>query len=145
MLQAFGAAIIGRDTEVRYTTGGDAVANLSLAFTYGRKGEDGKKPTQWVDGTLWGKVAEALAEYLVKGQRVAVVLEDVHIETFKRSDNTPGQKLAARVTSIELVGRPPQQSDDEPAPRQQRPAAKPAASKPAPKTGFDDMDDDIPF
>ena len=41
-MKAFGLARIGRDAEIRHTAGGDAVASLSLAFTYGRKGEDGK-------------------------------------------------------------------------------------------------------
>jgi single-strand DNA-binding protein len=146
MLQAFGRAIIGRDCEVRYTPEGTAVANLSLAFSYGRKGEDGKRPTQWVDASLWGKQAESMASYLVKGQAVVVVLEDVHIETFKRSDNTVGSKLAARVASIEFAGPAPQQSEA-PAPAPQ-PKQRPAPTRPAPASaasGFDDMDDDIPF
>lgn len=42
-MKSFGLARIGRDVEVRYTAGGDAVASLSLAFTYVRKGEDGKR------------------------------------------------------------------------------------------------------
>lgn len=146
MLQAFGRAMIGRDCEVRYTAEGTAVANISLAFSYGRKGEDGKRPTQWVDASLWGKQAEAMAQYLVRGQAVVVVLEDAHIETFKRSDNTVGSKLAARIASIEFAGPAPQQSDaPAPAPR---PAARPPASRPSQSSapsGFDDMDDDIPF
>ena len=76
-MKAFGLARIGRDAEIRHTAGGDAVASLSLAFTYGRKGEDGKRPTQWVDASLWGKRAEALAQYLTKGSLVAVTPEDV--------------------------------------------------------------------
>jgi single-strand DNA-binding protein len=85
MIQIFGLARIGRDVEVRNTTGGDAVASVSLAFSYGRKGDDGKKPVQWVDGALWGKRAEALAPYLTKGTLVTVALEDAHIETFKKN------------------------------------------------------------
>jgi single-strand DNA-binding protein len=40
------------------------VANVSLAFTYGKKGDDGKRPTQWVDASLWGQRAESLAPYI---------------------------------------------------------------------------------
>ena len=79
-MKAFGLARIGRDVEIRHTAGGDAVASLSLAFTYGRKGEDGKRPTQWVDASIWGKRAEALAQYLTKGSLVAVTLEDVAVQ-----------------------------------------------------------------
>ena len=141
-MKSFGLARIGRDVEVRYTAGGDAVASLSLAFTYGRKGEDGKRQTQWVDAALWGKRAEALAPYLLKGGLVAVTLEEVHIETFQGS-NGPGHKLAGKVLDIELAG-----GGDKPAaaPRPVPAPARAPARAPAPTgSGFDDMDSDIPF
>ena len=43
---------IGRDAELRYTPNGDAVCNIPVAVDYGRKGQDGKRPTQWYDVTL---------------------------------------------------------------------------------------------
>lgn len=139
-MQAFGLARIGRDAEVRFTPKGEPVANLSLAFTYGRKGDDGKRPTQWVDGSLWGKRAEALAQYLTKGALVSVTLEDVAIETFTKADGTPSSKLVARVSNVELAGSPTQAQKPAPAPA---PAPK---SKPAPSSSFDDLDDsEIPF
>ena len=73
-MRANGLARIGKDAEVRYSPNGDAIANLSLAFTYGKKGTDGKRPTQWVDATLWGKRAESLAPYLKKGGQIVVYL-----------------------------------------------------------------------
>jgi single-strand DNA-binding protein len=131
-------AKIGRDAELRTTAGGEAVCNLSLAFNYGRKGEDGKTPTQWVDAALWGKRAESLAQYLVKGQSVMVTLQDVHIESFTKSDQTTGVKLAGRVADIAFAGPAPQ--------RQEAPPPPPPKPKPAPPpSGFDDMDSDIPF
>lgn len=136
MLQLTGLARLGRDAEVRFTSGGDPVANLSLSFSYGRKGNDGKRPTQWVDGSLWGKLAEALAPYLTKGVLLAVTIDDAHIETFRKSDGSEGCKLAGRVTGIELAGG-----------GEQKPALAPA---PAPRqqekrTGFEDLDSEIPF
>ena len=59
---------IGRDAELRFTAAGDAVCSVPVAVDYGRKGQDGKKPTQWYEVTLWGKQAEGLAEYLTKGK-----------------------------------------------------------------------------
>lgn len=150
MLNCFGLARVGRDTEVR-EAGDSAVANVSLAFNYGRKGEDGRKPTQWVDGALWGKRAEALAPYLLKGQAVAVTLEDVHIETFTNRDGDVGTKLVGKIIAIDLAGSAPQQQGAAaPAQRQApAPAPRPAARAPAPATrgggGFDDFSDDIPF
>ena len=66
-MKANGLARIGKDAEVRFTPSGAAVANVSLAFTYGKKGDDGKRPTQWVDASLWGQRAESLAPYIKKG------------------------------------------------------------------------------
>jgi single-strand DNA-binding protein len=135
-------ARVGRDVEVRNTTGGDAVASVSLAFSYGRKGDDGKKPTQWVDGALWGKRAEVLAPYLTKGSLVTVAIEDAHVETFKKADGTEGVKLAGRITAIDLAGGgQPQQQAPAPKPQQQRPAPQRAPAG----GGFDDMNDDAPF
>jgi single-strand DNA-binding protein len=146
-----GLARLGRDAEIRYLQDGTAVCNLSLAYNYGMKPKDGgNKPTQWVDGTVWGKMAEVLAPYLKKGGLIDVVLEDLHIEEFE-GKNGPGHKLVARVMKIELAGsretspdggtqqqqRPAQ---SQPA-QQQRPAAQPASAA----GGFGDYDDDIPF
>ena len=140
MASMYGIARIGRDAELRKTPQGEAVINLSLAFSYGRKGQDGKTPAQWVDGALWGKRAESLAQYLIKGQAVMVTLQDVHNETFKGRDGAEGVKMVGRVADIEFAGPPPQQQAA-PAPRPQpRPAPSPSTG-----SGFDDMDDDIPF
>ena len=138
---------IGRDTEVRFTPGGDAVANLAIACEYGRKGQDGKRPTQWVDATLWGKQAEAMAPYLVKGQQVYFTIDDAHIETYKKSDGTDGVKLTGKVIIIKFAGAPPgsearKPQAQRPAP-QQRQAPQQQAQQPA--SDFDSFDDDLPF
>jgi single-strand DNA-binding protein len=148
----FGLARVGRDAEVRRTPNGDAVANISLAFNYGRKGDDGKRPTQWVDASMWGQRAEALAPYLLKGQAVAVTIDEAHIETFQRADGSPGSKMVGRIAQIELAGGRPEGAA--PAARSNAPTSngyadaksgRAPAPKPKTNTGFDDMDDDIPF
>ena len=83
---------------------GEAVVNLSLAFSYGKRDDEGRRPTTWVEAGLWGKRAETLAPYLVKGQQVWVTVQDLHIETFTKSDGTQGHKLAGRVSDLEFVG-----------------------------------------
>ena len=143
MAQIIGAFRIGRDAELRYLTNGDAVCNLALAFNHGRKDESGNRPTQWIEASMWGKRAEALVSYLLKGQQVYAVLDEPHIETYE-GRNGQGHKLVARVLEIELVGGRPQ---GDTAPRQQAPARAPQ-SRPAParpSSGFDDMDDSVPF
>jgi single-strand DNA-binding protein len=138
-MKANGLARIGRDVELRHTPNGEAVANLSLAFTYGKRGADGKRPTQWVEAALWGKRAESLAPYLLKGQQVVAYLEDVSIQTFRKQDGTDGIKLAARVGDLELIAGQSEAQQQAPAPTR-APAARPAAP-----SGFDDMADDIPW
>ena len=60
---------IGRDAELRTTQNGDKVAGFSVAVD---DGVGQNKGTLWFDVSIWGKRAEALAQYLTKGSRVAV-------------------------------------------------------------------------
>lgn len=129
---------LGRDAELKYTPNGDAVINLALAYNYGRKGQDGKKPSQWVDSSLFGKRAEAMAQYLVKGQQLFVVLDDVHVRTYTKSDGVQGFALSGTVQKVEFVGSQPQQSP----PTQQRAPAHPPQQKQsasADHNGFDEL------
>jgi len=65
---------LGRDAEIRFTAGGSAVANFSLATTDKWTDKDGQKQerTEWHRVVLWGKTAEALQEYLTKGKQIYV-------------------------------------------------------------------------
>lgn len=138
-MKAQGLARIGKDAEVRFTPGGAAVANVSLAFTYGKKGEDGKRPTQWVDASLWGQRAESLAPYIKKGGQIVAYLEDVSIQTYVKGDGTQATKMVARLVDLEFV------SGGEQASSQPKPQPRPQAAPQSQGSGFDDMEDDIPF
>jgi single-strand DNA-binding protein len=138
-MKANGLARIGKDAEVRYTPGGAAVANVSLAFSYGKRGDDGKRPTQWVDASLWGQRAESLAPYIKKGGQIVAYLEDVSIQTFTKGDGTQATKMVARLVDLEFVAGGEQASS------QPKPQPKPQAAPQSHGSGFDDMDDDIPF
>ena len=127
---------IGNEPQIKYIQKGDAVLGLSLAYSYGRKGDDGKKPTQWLDGSLWGKQAEALAPYLQKGGQIVATIDDLHIEEFE-GRNGPGHKLSGRIVNLELVGG----KQSEPAQHQ---ASRSAMRAQAP-ADFDDNDDPLPF
>lgn len=139
---------VGRDAELRTLPDGTPVANISLAYNYGKAGQDGKRPTQWIDATMWGKRAETLAPYLLKGSMHCFTLDEMHIQMFTRQDETQGHKLVARVLDVELGSRPEGQTGaPAQAPRQAAAPAPRAAPAPAPRasSGFDDMDDDIPL
>ena len=138
MAQIVGVFRIGRDAEVRFTQGGEPVASLSLVFNYGKKGADGNKPSQWIDASLWGKRAEAMAPHLLKGSMIYAVISDPHIETFQ-SKNGEGHKLVGKVMEIEFAGS---KQDAEPA---QHRASRQAMDSQRPTGRFDDMSDDVPF
>ena len=65
---------LGQDPDMRYTAGGTAVANFSVATSYFVKKQEGgyDEKTIWVDVTAWGKVAERVVEYAQKGAEVLV-------------------------------------------------------------------------
>jgi len=144
-MQIIGVARLGKDCELRHIQSGDAVTNLSLAYNYGKKDQQGNRPSQWIEGVLWGKRAEGLVQYLVKGQQVCVTLDDVHTEEYTKNSGGTGFKLVGTVTNIEFVGSKPDNAGQQ---QKARPAAAQAQRPPAPpaqRGGFGNMDDDTPF
>jgi single-strand DNA-binding protein len=126
-MMLIGNTRIGNDPQVRYTPNGDAVLDLSLAYNHGKKQDDGKKPTQWVNAALWGSRAEKMAPYLTKGTQVFVSCSDVHVSSYEQKDGTKRYSLKAKIESIEFVGG----SKSEPKPEKQ--------------DHFGNLDDDVPF
>jgi len=129
-----GLARLGNDPELRYTQDGKAIMDLSLAFSYGRK-VDGKQPTQWVTGAMWGDRCEKLKPYLAKGQLLFVSMTEPHVETYKRKDGTEGTTLRARVGELEFAGPKPES----------QPETQPAAQKYPSRSYAGPIDDDNPF
>lgn len=144
---------LGRDADLRYTQNNKAVLNCALAYNYGMKDQaTGKKPTQWLEATLWGQSAESLAPYLLKGTKIVASIKDLHIETYDKNDNTLGVKLVGTIQEVLLAGSPQGQQQAAPqqqqsAPRQQAPARQqaPQRQQHAPAAGGGIDDDDIPF
>jgi single-strand DNA-binding protein len=143
-MKSFGLARVGRDTEIRITSQGEPVANVSLAFSWGRRDESGRRQTTWVDGTLWGKRAETLAPMLLKGTPCAVLLEDLHLETFTARDGNTNTKLVARILDVDLMGVR-EQGASAPAPAPAPAAARSRLTAPPPAPAAPDDFDDIPF
>jgi single-strand DNA-binding protein len=88
---------LGRDPETRYTGGGQAVANFSLATDESYKDRNGErqKRTEWHKIVVWGKQAEIAQQYLKKGSLVFV---EGRIQSREWQDKE-GQKR----TSFEIV------------------------------------------
>lgn len=144
---------LGKDPEVRYLPSGDAVANITIATSSKYKNKAGElvEETEWHRVTFFGKLAEVVGQYLKKGRPVYV---EGRIKTHKYTDNAGVEKYSTDIIANEmqmLGSREDQGEQGQQAPRaQQRPAAQPAPQRPATtgaaaSSGFDDMDDDIPF
>lgn len=108
MLTMTAVGRLGRDVEIRYVQGNNgeqAVCNVSIGCNYGPKDHTGKQATQWVEGSLWGARAEAIAQYLVKGKQIILSLSDVHVETYEGANGT-GTKLVGRVNDLAFGAEP---------------------------------------
>lgn len=68
------AGNLGRDPEMRYTPGGQAVTNFSVAVNDNYTNNSGERVdrTIWFRVTTWGKQAEICNQYLKKGRKVLV-------------------------------------------------------------------------
>ena len=88
---------LGRDPETRYTGGGQAVANFSIATdeTYKDKNGERQKRTEWHKIVVWGKQAEIAQQYLKKGSLIFI---EGRIQSREWQDKE-GQKR----TSFEIV------------------------------------------
>jgi single-strand DNA-binding protein len=88
---------LGRDPETRFTGGGQAVANFSVATDESYKDKNGErqKRTEWHKIVVWGKQAEIAQQYLKKGSLIFI---EGRIQSREWQDKE-GQKR----TSFEIV------------------------------------------
>lgn len=88
---------IGKDAEVKFSNGGHAVLNVSVACDYQKKeGGEYKRLTQWIRCVVFGKRAESLGKILQKGMRIAASGE------FQLNEYTDKKSGGKRVT-VEMV------------------------------------------
>ena len=156
---------LGRDPEMRYTPGGQAVTQFTVAVNRNFRGQDGEwqEETEWFRVVAWGQTGERAAENLRKGGKVYV---EGRIQTRQWEDNTGAKRyttelIADRVTNLEKRQREDGDPGFTPRPSSARPteAAAPAAAGAgsvtagsAPSDGSRDGDpldhsdlDDLPF
>lgn len=135
---------LGNDPEVRYTSGGAAVANFSLATSEKWKDKQSgnmEERTEWHRVVTWGRQAELCKEYLAKGRTVYL---EGRLQT-RQWDDKDGNK---RYTT-EVVAQTIQFLDKRGnAEFSQNTAATASASSSAPQDNGPppfDAEDDIPF
>lgn len=142
---------LGKDPEMRYMPGGEAVANITLATTDTWKDKSGTKQekTEWHRVSFFGRQAEVVGEYLKKGSQIYV---EGRIQTRKWQDKDGQDRYTTEIVAdrMQMIGGKSSGAgsfevveENQAAPvRASAPAARPA---PAAKSGFDNFDDDIPF
>jgi len=128
---------LGRDPEVRYTQGGTAVANFTLATNERWTDANGQKQerTEWHRVVVWGKQAEIAGEYLRKGRQIYV---EGALQTREWTDKDGNKRYTTEVKAqrFQMLGS----RDD-----------RGAGTAPSEPGGFDDgggggfQEDDIPF
>jgi single-strand DNA-binding protein len=93
---------LGRDAELRYTPGGAAVATLNLATTEVWNDKQGQKQekTEWHRIVLWGKQAESLQEYLVKGKQIFV---EGRLQTRQWDDKDGNKRYTTEIRGDRVV------------------------------------------
>ncbi|MCM5679044.1 single-stranded DNA-binding protein [Schlegelella sp. S2-27] len=155
---------LGRDPEVRYSPNGAAICNVTIATSRNWKDKNSgerMEETEWHRVVFYDRLAEIAGEYLKKGRPVYV---EGRLKTRKWQDKDGVDKYTTEIIADQmqmLGGREGMGGDDTGGGggysrdsegagggRGERAAPAPRpAPKPAPKasTGFDDMDDDIPF
>lgn len=129
----------GRDPEVRYLPSGKAIANVTIATTSRYKGKDGNavEETQWHRITFFDRLAEIAGQYIKKGSSLYVEGR-LKYGKFTNKDGVEQNTCDIMATEMQFLGSREQTANATP-----KPAAKPAPA--AAGSGFDDMDDDIPF
>jgi single-strand DNA-binding protein len=153
---------LGRDPEVRYAPSGSAICNVTLATSRSWKDKNSgerQEETEWHRVVFYDRLAEIAGEYLKKGKSVYV---EGRLKTRKWTDKDGVEKYTTEVIAQEMtmlggregpgggmgggddMGEAPARAPRSAPPARSAPAPAP---RPAPKasTGFDDMDDDIPF
>lgn len=97
---------LGRDPELKYTPGGQAVANFSLATTERWTGQDGQKNerTVWHNVVAWGKQAELVKEYLRKGRQVYIEGRIDNRSYDKKDGSGKGYISEVVVQNIQFLG-----------------------------------------
>jgi single-strand DNA-binding protein len=135
---------LGQDPDIRYTAGGAAVANISIATNEQWKDKESgemQERTEWHRVVFFGRLAEIVGEYLRKGSQVYV---EGRIQTRKWQDKEGKDRYTTEIVANEMQmlgsksGGTTASFDQSQQPQQAAPAAPAKGSN-------DDFDDDIPF
>lgn len=134
------AGRLGSDSEIKFLSNGDAICNFTVASDIGY---GDKKSTNWFRCAIFGKRAEALEQYLKKGQQVTV-FGSLTLREWENKDGVKQISPDVRVDEISLQGGKQQSEGAAPSPAPRQQTSQAPAQRRAPM--LDDLEDDaIPF
>lgn len=94
---------LGKDADLRYTASGLAVASFSLATNERFKGSDSdewKERTEWHNIVIWGRTAENIGEYLVKGTKIYV---EGRLQTRSWDDQNGMKRYTTEIVARDII------------------------------------------
>lgn len=124
---------VGQDPETRFTAAGLTIASFSLATSEKRK--DKEEVTQWHNCVAFGKLAEIVQQYVVKGSKLYLD-GAIQYQTYEKDGE---KRYATKIIVNDLSMLSSSQASQ---PNGQKAASK-ATAKAQPQEEFDDSE--IPF
>ena len=119
---------LGRDPEIRYTSGGKPVTTFSVATSrsWVTSAGDRREATEWFNVVAWGNLAEICNQYLRKASRVYV---DGHLQTRNWEDDDGNKHYRTELVANEMLILDP----------------RPGKSSRRPEEQYFDDEPDLPF
>lgn len=143
---------LGKDPEMRATSGGMQVASFSLATSERLKDKTDK--TEWHNIVMFDKVAEIAGQYLKKG---SLVYLEGKLQTEKWTDKEGHERYTTKIIANQMTMLGGKGETDKPVTNHEVKEVKPAAPRqsytpppqrrdvPPPPAAKADFDDDVPF
>lgn len=130
---------LGKNPEMRYLPDGTATVAFSIACGDDYKKQSGEKVerTEWINLAAFGKLAELIGKYLVKGSKIYA--EGKYTTRKWNSDGIDRYMTEIRLESIEMLDSKPSENSGHQTPGQSQ------GNEPTTRDNFDDFDDGIPF
>ena len=96
---------LGRDPELRYTSGGQPVCSFSVATSRSWTDQSGQpqEKTTWFRVTAWGKLGELCNQYLTKG-RLVLAEGEVDASAWSAQTGEPRASLELTARNVRFLG-----------------------------------------
>lgn len=139
---------VGKDPELRYSTNGDAIASFTIATSEKYKDKqtgEAIEKTEWHNISAFRRLGEVIGEYVKKGSLIYIEGK-IHTRKYEK-DGVTHYATGIIASEMKMLGSKDvgQQQTQQNQPRQQQRPQKQSQPPESSGSGFDDMDDDIPF